>query len=712
MHKRSGGMIPALAIMAGILFPGVVSADVHKQFSPFWTSLEDCQTTIRLHNNLLTESLTVKGVLYLRNGTPLELNPITMPPKGSASIPVNELVVNLGYKEPQFGGAEFSYDREHGGALGVETEVIMAERRVAYSVESFAPNPGRSRQQHAVFWLPTRQSEIFVAVHNTSDEPVRVLPEITAGRNSAALPAIDLAPRGFASFRLPGANDGGLFAPLAAQRPGVIGGITLRHRGAAGAVVATGWIDDRAIGYSNMMTFTDPGLVAGQELYGTQILTGQWPGRRPGRDNAVRSMLLVKNMSDIPVTAAAEISYGAGSAVSVTPVAMGTMAPGAVGHIDLALLQTRGVLPRDVTEISVRLRHSGQSGALMARAIGISNDGDYGFYSALEHFAGPSRSEVHWTTEGQRNSLVTVANFGPPDNVKVTLSSNLGPLPLDAFRLETGESRTLDLRAELAAKGIPAGSGGYSVKAVRGQGQLVVKEHIVDQATGFAIPFYGSYDYVVQLLIDPSSAATIDVDQSINVTILRKWSDFSQDQAHGAWTEESPTGIVSVTGSYATKTITGSTAGSTTIGAESWEIVNQFGAWGYVQASPQKPVTVKCLVGVDSVDAHNVGSSSGTARVKIRNTSCSGSVHVRFTLTDVIGNFVPNWGGGPNANQIEVFLPADGTTTSWQTKGFSYSGSGGFKVHAYIELCNGGDCTAANFTLNPSSLTSGLVEAP
>lgn len=182
MHKRSGGMIPALAIVAGILFPGVVRADVHKQFSPFWTSLEECQTTIRLHNNLLTESLTVEGVLYLRNGTPLRLNPITMPPKGSASIPVNELVVNLGYKEPQFGGAEFSYDREHGGALGVETEVIMAERRVAYSVESFAPNPGRSRQQHAVFWLPTRQSEIFVAVHNTSDEPVRVLPGVRQAR--------------------------------------------------------------------------------------------------------------------------------------------------------------------------------------------------------------------------------------------------------------------------------------------------------------------------------------------------------------------------------------------------------------------------------------------------------------------------------------------------------------------------------------------------
>lgn len=79
------------------------------------------------------------------------------------------------------GGAEFLYEHDYSGALNVETEVLMPENNLAYSVESFTPNPGATKEKHGVFWLPMRSAELFFAVYNSSDQTVTVQPELTYG---------------------------------------------------------------------------------------------------------------------------------------------------------------------------------------------------------------------------------------------------------------------------------------------------------------------------------------------------------------------------------------------------------------------------------------------------------------------------------------------------------------------------------------------------
>ena len=135
-------------------------------------------TTVNLHNNHTVEALKVYPVLYRGDGTPIELEPIEMPPLGSASIEVNEIVQKMGYTAPEFGGAVFRYEAEHGGRLSVETAVAMAANNFLYSVESFTGHEKKSNAQHSAFWLPTSKTEVFYAAHNASDQAVKLQPKL------------------------------------------------------------------------------------------------------------------------------------------------------------------------------------------------------------------------------------------------------------------------------------------------------------------------------------------------------------------------------------------------------------------------------------------------------------------------------------------------------------------------------------------------------
>ena len=171
----------------------------HYRFSPFWTSLEECRTTILLHNNHIEDPLTVYPVLHLENGKPVELDRVEIAPLGMASIPVNETMAKLGFTEEHFGGAAFHYEKKYGGALSVETMVVNPDENLSYSVPSYGvmaeseAYKGRHRK-HALFRLPTDETEIFFAVFNSSEETINVAaktrnrPEIRDGCQGRARP--------------------------------------------------------------------------------------------------------------------------------------------------------------------------------------------------------------------------------------------------------------------------------------------------------------------------------------------------------------------------------------------------------------------------------------------------------------------------------------------------------------------------------------------
>ena len=465
----------------------------------------------------------------------------------------------------------------------------MPANNLAYSVESFAASPRATNEKHGVFWLPMRSAELFFAVYNSSGETVTVQPELTYDGVASNLDTIVLPPHGFGKLRMNGPQPRG-------PKDERIGSITLRHHGPAGSVQATGWIDCPESGYSSMMAFTDPGLLHGNELYGNQIFIGKHAALASlGRGGDVESHLVLKNMSAVDVAADAEVYFEDAGGVGVAPVALGNLGAGEVLAVSFDELVRRGAIPRTVTEASILVRHRGQEGALMGRIFGISANRTFGFYSKLEGYVGGGYDAVHWTTAGDRDSVVTVTNFGDePDNVTITLAFNGGSVDIPTFDLEPYESRTVSVRDYLEVDPTHALGGGYAVHGRdRRNGRLLIKQHVISAREQASLPFYGTYVYAVALYMDSTSTVSLKVGETQVVELWMQYSDYVHEQCWWCDDSSSNPSVATIAGSSPSRTITGLSGGTAFMQADSWEILDELGNWGWIFSWPKKQVRVR-----------------------------------------------------------------------------------------------------------------------
>jgi hypothetical protein len=179
------------------------------------------------------------------------------------------------------------------------------------------------------------------------------------------------------------------------------------------------------------------------------------------------------------------------------------MAGGEIGGIDLGQVKANARVPAFFVSASIALQYIGANGAFMGRVFGISPDGSYGLYWALQPSAGFSYSESFWTTAGNWTSIFTVGNFGEADDqVTVVMISNRGNFTVPAFSLKPSESRTINVRDLLnKAKPFPEGVdyGGFRIYGSSTKSKLIVKEHLIDPVMRLATPFYGQYTYVLNV---------------------------------------------------------------------------------------------------------------------------------------------------------------------------------------------------------------------
>ncbi len=618
--KNLGWFVPVLASFAAlpqiaVSQPPPDEAPILKQYqriSPFWTNIPDCITTVNLHNNHGEDSLTVHPVLYLGDGSPVELAPVEMPPLGSAQIEVNETVRALGYTDDEFGGAVFRYEAETGGRLSVETAVAMPANNFLYSVESFTGFEKKSNAQHSAFWLPTSKTEVFYAAHNDSDQALTLRPKLQLWDQVFELDPVEMAPKGFTKLRITAAELAGYVGQTGRSGESVIGGVTLEHDGPPKAVYAVGWLDDADNGYSNMMSFADPAGAKGQTLYGVQLFLGAQPGLAgPGKPLDMRTHAVLRNMSDGAVAVSASASFTRGNLVQSVPLSPITLASRAVGEYDLDALQNEGVIPRDVSEVLLEAEYFAAPGSLMGRAYSISSDLTYGLYSVLESDGTGFFSGVHWSMQGDDNTVFTIANIGDKDeSVSLELAVPGGTVDLPAFTLQPNQTRTVNMRRDLHRmlqsdnKVLPpqAVAGGFRVRSVDDplRAELVVKEHVLSASKGTAAPFYGSCNYVTNIFLSaPTLPVQVPLGGTTDVYPMCNWNVGGSSGDDSALLQPDGGNEISISPIFFgfTRTISGLNVGSRTMLMDS-DVPTESDPCGSqtVFASPSPQAQVNCPI--------------------------------------------------------------------------------------------------------------------
>jgi hypothetical protein len=236
--------------------------------------------------------------------------------------------------------------------------------------------------------------------------------------------------------------------------------------------------------------------------------------------------------------------------------------------------------------------------------VGVSADKTYGYYSALESFAGTGIAELYWTVSEDWEPILTVANFADAsDRVTVALTYNGGSYVLPEIPMVPLQSDTIDVR-ELLASGQPDRDGhvippdvqfgGYRITGAGHSSALLVKEYLISHVQQISAPFYGSQRYVVSYTLSPDPVVVL-VGGTTTVDGQLEWSDATYQEYYCTGMTVANTSILTLSGLGCPKTVTGVSRGTTSISARSnGLVIDQYGDIGQlnsntVQANSQAP---------------------------------------------------------------------------------------------------------------------------
>src|SRR5581483_8528201 len=210
---------------------------------------------------------------------------------------------------------------------------------------------------------------------------INVTPALTISGATVPLANVNLPPHGSSVLEL--AKDTVPTAVATMWQENEVGGISIFHDGAAGALNTGGWIEDDSPGYSTTMTFQDPTIGRGH-LLSTQILIGA-ANKILNVDAPliISSQLVLRDIGDQPLDFHGKLVFSNGGSLATATIPLTHMSPGDIQHIDLNVLKATTGIPAVYVSASISLEYSGKNGSLMGRVYGASADRAYGFYWAL-----------------------------------------------------------------------------------------------------------------------------------------------------------------------------------------------------------------------------------------------------------------------------------------------------------------------------------------
>jgi hypothetical protein len=141
---RSLFLLALVAITAvSTAFAAKPSAKPQEVFAPYWSSDPGWETELQLKNNLPSESLTVTPVLRLASGEEIALNPVTIAPNASATVEINQALLQhsptLVNQPGSYGSAVLRFTSFHPRNLTASAVISLHGSSIGFHVAPIPP---------------------------------------------------------------------------------------------------------------------------------------------------------------------------------------------------------------------------------------------------------------------------------------------------------------------------------------------------------------------------------------------------------------------------------------------------------------------------------------------------------------------------------------------------------------------------------------------
>jgi len=416
--------------------------------APYWSVEDGFVSTIQVKNYRVDKKVTVTVVLFPLHGDEIMLDPVTLNPSETRVLNVNDALA--GYeKHFTVGAAEIRFSQDPEGIFGANLSVLNAARSLIYDFQ-FRP-PEMSSRLEGIFWFLDKGTDGFVAVQNTSDDNVEVVPTLYAREQQHKLQPIALRPhemslitlrRELHNLALDDISEGGI--KLEASK--------------ANAVIAGGGAANPEIGFSAPLRLEDPEMQAmrakrlGQTLHALNVAIGAddpMMGMGLPKSSRMNPIMNLRNVSEDAINVTPVFRYHDGEATksfALKPVQLRSQQS---QRIDLLPYWKPGQIPARVSSGSMEISYSGKPGSLVASVTSVDQTGTYVFDAKIDNKLAAGFQGEYWSTEGDNNTSITIKNItDKPATGWVSLQYDAGrrEYNLPPLTLQPGEAHMIDLK--------------------------------------------------------------------------------------------------------------------------------------------------------------------------------------------------------------------------------------------------------------------------
>ena len=426
--------------------------------APYWTTENGFVSTIEMKNYHVEQPLTITVMLYPLDGPAIILNPITLNPSETRLLNINQVLADSG-KHATVGAAEIKYNQLTEGVFGANLTVLNTSKSLIYNFQFRLPE--MTSRLEGLWWFYDNHTDGFVAVQNTSDKNVTVVPTLYVRECRRQLELLQLSPHQTKLLQLRRELN-------KLQEKDVAGGIELRSSD-SGAIIAGGGLANPDIGFSAPLRMDDPEMQAmrakrlGQTLHALGVAIGSDdPTMSMGLPSSARMnpIINLRNVSNQTIQVSPVFRYQAGNRTktfALQPIQLNSQQ---VRRIDLLPYWQSGQIPQRVSSGSLELTYTGKSASLLATVTSVDQTGSYVFDAKIDNKLAAGFHGEYWSTDGDNDTFITIKNITEkPATAWVSLQydAGRGEYDLPPMVLQAGESHMIDLKM-IQKEGMPGAS--------------------------------------------------------------------------------------------------------------------------------------------------------------------------------------------------------------------------------------------------------------
>ena len=426
-----------LAMQSGVMTMGPTQQmDMAHVLAATYYSLQDeLEATLTLSNQG-PRPLIVSVTLFALSGERLNVPAVTIPPNTVRDFAIRQWTQSAGdlFAEGSVQVSFWGVTMELGGVV----KLIDAMHSLVFDEELTEPvMMFKSSRLEGTWWLPSDSAQMRVALSNTTASSITSAVTVTAGKSGEQPKVVSLAPHETKVL------DAGELVDKESHRGSDIGGISIRHSGSPGDLLARGYIQERATGFSNVVEFYDPGMFMSSTLTGAGLRIADVAGQR------LRQVAIARNVGNQDTVLRGRLSYtlidGRTGELSIPAI---TLAHGQIKAVRVAeSIDSAGLA--NVSTAGLHFDYSASPGTVIMSVLAVSDDQNSVFrVPIVDAAAQPSSTGYYpWSIDDNNSSFVYLTNASDqPQQYTMSIRFEGGIYSLGLRSLAPGQSIAFDLR--------------------------------------------------------------------------------------------------------------------------------------------------------------------------------------------------------------------------------------------------------------------------